>query len=233
MTVALSDTALLCDLLSGCDLGDAAASSAATGGYFTARKPWAATINTLANALYAVFAANGAAWGEEMRQARLPFCLPFLYFLFHPTEPSISRRFVHSFSFSQACFDYLKLGGVYAGGPISLLSGLNPRPAVLVAHFFGVALYGVGRLLLPVPTPRSLWLARAQIRAVSLSLFSHAGMSRLSIGCAPAHRRGGHHPAHHPRGGRAGRVLPKHFGHSSWRRTPQVKNSMIRLIRHS
>ena len=58
----------------------------------------------------------------------------------------------------QACFDYLRLGGVYANGPISLLSGLNPRPSVLVAHFFMVALYGVGRLLLPVPTPRNAWL---------------------------------------------------------------------------
>ena len=47
----------------------------------------------------------------------------------------------------QACFDYLRLGGVYAQGPISLLSGLNPRPFVLVAHFFMVAIYGV-RLLL-------------------------------------------------------------------------------------
>ena len=82
----------------------------------------------------------------------------------------------------QACFDYLRLGGIYAQGPISLLSGLNPRPFILVAHFFMVALYGVrqrggagacwcrphalrslgaqvGRLLLPVPTPRGLYMA--------------------------------------------------------------------------
>ena len=85
----------------------------------------------------------------------------------------------------QACFDYLRLGGIYAQGPISLLSGLNPRPAILVAHFFMVALYGVrvkirrqhdagdtrltrplprtpaqvGRLLLPVPTPRGIYMA--------------------------------------------------------------------------
>lgn len=42
-------------------------------------------------------------------------------------------------------------------GPVSLLSGLNPRPSVLVAHFFMVAVYGVGRLLLPRPTCRGLW----------------------------------------------------------------------------
>lgn len=32
-----------------------------------------------------------------------------------------------------------------AAGPVSLLSGLNPRPSVLVTHFFMVALFGVGR----------------------------------------------------------------------------------------
>lgn len=55
----------------------------------------------------------------------------------------------------QACFDYLRLGGWYSAGPVSLLSGLNPRPSVLVMHFFAVAIFGVGRLLLPRPTLRS------------------------------------------------------------------------------
>lgn len=58
----------------------------------------------------------------------------------------------------QACFDYLSLGGIYSSGPISLLSGLNPRPSVLVAHFFMVALYGVGRLLTPRPTFKGIWM---------------------------------------------------------------------------
>jgi len=52
----------------------------------------------------------------------------------------------------QACFEYLKLGGIYSSGPISLLSGLAPKPSLLVMHFFMVALYGVGRLLRPRPT---------------------------------------------------------------------------------
>ncbi len=38
----------------------------------------------------------------------------------------------------QACFDYLSLGGIYSSGPVSLLSGLNPRPQILVMHFFMV-----------------------------------------------------------------------------------------------
>ena len=50
----------------------------------------------------------------------------------------------------QACFDYLRLGGIYAQGPISLLSGLNQRPSVLVIHFFMVALYGVSCIILPI-----------------------------------------------------------------------------------
>jgi squalene monooxygenase len=54
----------------------------------------------------------------------------------------------------QACFDYLAKGGSCASGPVSLLSGLNPSPSMLVMHFFSVALFGVGRLLRPRPTFR-------------------------------------------------------------------------------
>ena len=45
-----------------------------------------------------------------------------------------------------------------AAGPVSLLSGLNPRPSVLVMHFAMVALFGVGRLIFPRPTLRGVWL---------------------------------------------------------------------------
>ena len=58
----------------------------------------------------------------------------------------------------QACFDYLSLGGVFSSGPVALLSGLNPRPSSLVLHFFAVAVYGVGRLLIPFPSPSRMWL---------------------------------------------------------------------------
>ncbi|KAJ0103318.1 hypothetical protein Patl1_04845 [Pistacia atlantica] len=56
----------------------------------------------------------------------------------------------------QACFDYLSLGGGFTNGPIAILSGLNPRPLSLVGHFFAVAIYGVGRLLLPFPSPKRM-----------------------------------------------------------------------------
>lgn len=58
----------------------------------------------------------------------------------------------------EACFDYLSLGGVFSNGPLALLSGLNPCPLSLVLHFFAVAIYAVGRLLLPFPSPKRMWI---------------------------------------------------------------------------
>jgi len=57
----------------------------------------------------------------------------------------------------EACYEYLSMGGMYAAGPVGLLSGLTPRPSVLVVHFFMVAFYGVKNLLLPFPTPARLY----------------------------------------------------------------------------
>ncbi|KAF2324991.1 hypothetical protein GH714_022106 [Hevea brasiliensis] len=71
----------------------------------------------------------------------------------------------------QACFDYLSLGGVFSTGPISLLSGLNPRPLSLVVHFFAVAIYGVGRLLLPFPSPHRFWIGARLISGASGIIF--------------------------------------------------------------
>nr|GLL48189.1 squalene monooxygenase-like [Ipomoea trifida] len=67
----------------------------------------------------------------------------------------------------QACFDYLSLGGVFSNGPVSLLSGLNPRPLSLVCHFFAVAIYGVGRLLLPFPSLKRMWIGARLISSAS------------------------------------------------------------------
>ncbi|XP_075478597.1 squalene monooxygenase SE1-like [Primulina tabacum] len=126
MTVALSDVAVLRDLLRPVeDFSDAAALTKHLESFYTLRKPVASTINTLAGALYKVFCPAPDQASKEMREA---------------------------------CFDYLSLGGMYSQGPIALLSGLNPRPMSLVTHFFAVALYGVGRLLLPFPSPKRLML---------------------------------------------------------------------------
>ncbi|PWA96591.1 squalene epoxidase, FAD/NAD(P)-binding domain protein [Artemisia annua] len=71
----------------------------------------------------------------------------------------------------EACFDYLSLGGIFSNGPVSLLSGLNPRPLSLVVHFFAVAIYGVGRLLLSFPSPKRMWIGARLISSASGIIF--------------------------------------------------------------
>ncbi|KAK7246664.1 hypothetical protein RIF29_41534 [Crotalaria pallida] len=71
----------------------------------------------------------------------------------------------------EACFDYLSLGGVFSEGPIALLSGLNPRPLSLVLHFFAVAIYGVGRLFIPFPSPKRIWIGARLISGASGIIF--------------------------------------------------------------
>ncbi|XP_013743641.2 squalene epoxidase 3 [Brassica napus] len=71
----------------------------------------------------------------------------------------------------EACFDYLSLGGVCSSGPVALLSGLNPRPLSLVLHFFAVAIYAVGRLMLPFPSIKSFWLGARVISSASGIIF--------------------------------------------------------------
>lgn len=80
----------------------------------------------------------------------------------------------------QACFDYLSLGGVFSSGPVSLLSGLNPRPLSLVCHFFAVAIYGVGRLLLPFPSPKRMWIGARLISVSSTHVTSISKTSSIS-----------------------------------------------------
>ena len=53
----------------------------------------------------------------------------------------------------EACIDYLSLGGANSAGPVGLLSGLTPKPEILVTHFFLVALYAMRKAVLPFPTP--------------------------------------------------------------------------------
>ncbi|XP_041020502.1 squalene epoxidase 3-like [Juglans microcarpa x Juglans regia] len=71
----------------------------------------------------------------------------------------------------QACFDYLSLGGIFSTGLVALFAGLNPRPLNLVLHFFAVAIYGVGRLLLPFPSPKGMWIGARLISSASSIIF--------------------------------------------------------------
>ena len=53
-----------------------------------------------------------------------------------------------------ACFQYLKQGGTYAEQPVSILSAVSRDVNMLIRHFFAVAVFGMGKLLLPLPTPQ-------------------------------------------------------------------------------
>ncbi|KAE8727273.1 Squalene epoxidase 2 [Hibiscus syriacus] len=74
-------------------------------------------------------------------------------------------------SMQQTCFGYLRLGGVFANGLSAMLSGLCPRPSSLAFHFSAMAIYGVGQLLLPFPTPKRLWNGAKLLWVASSVLF--------------------------------------------------------------
>ncbi|KAB2088167.1 hypothetical protein ES319_A04G156000v1 [Gossypium barbadense] len=70
----------------------------------------------------------------------------------------------------QTLLGYLKLGGFFSSGVAAMLSGLCPRPLSLAFHFFVMAIYGVGQLLLPFPSPKRL-LDGAKLLWVASSVF--------------------------------------------------------------
>ena len=80
-----------------------------------------------------------------------------------------------------ACFDYLSLGGTCSTGPVALLSGLDPNPMSLVLHFFAVAVYGVGRLLGPFPSPKKLWIGAKLILVCTLNVVFKLSSLTLSM----------------------------------------------------
>lgn len=59
-----------------------------------------------------------------------------LYRLFSAQTPELKIL-------QNGCFAYFGRGGECVRGPVSLLSGLLPRPGVLFMHFFSVAFYGI------------------------------------------------------------------------------------------
>ena len=129
MTVALCDAVLLSRLLSpdACpSLADTHAVTALTRSFHWHRKPLASTINILAQALYALFAATAPT-----------------------TDPNPSKPLTRSTAFTPlralqcGCFAYFRLGGVCISGPVSLLAGIRRHPLLLLYHFFAVALYSM------------------------------------------------------------------------------------------
>ncbi|VVT53603.1 uncharacterized protein SAPINGB_P003657 [Magnusiomyces paraingens] len=114
MTVALNDVDLLRTLLRDTagtlDWADwDAVQAQVLEPFYWRRKNLGAVVNILAQALYALFAANS----ED------------LYVL------------------QRGCFRYFERGGACVADPVSLLSGILPRPLVLFNHFFAVAFYAI------------------------------------------------------------------------------------------
>lgn len=143
MTVAFKDIVLLRDLLDPATLpsfGDTKAVLKRFRTFHWRRKTMgSSTINILAMALYALFAADGM---SQTLKSHLP-SPPVPYILFYiasqltpPTDPQLQ-------ALQNGCFRYFQLGGNCIDGPVGLLSGLIAQPIVLIYHFFIVALYGM------------------------------------------------------------------------------------------
>lgn len=79
----------------------------------------------------------------------------------------------------QASVDYLGRGGIYTSGAMALLSGLNPRPSSLIFHFLAMAVFGVGRLLLPFPSPKRLWIGAKLIWVRAFSIIKAEGVRQM------------------------------------------------------
>uniref|UniRef100_A0A7S0T6U4 Squalene monooxygenase n=1 Tax=Erythrolobus madagascarensis TaxID=708628 RepID=A0A7S0T6U4_9RHOD len=141
MTVALSDVKLIQQLFFDIAKKASPDSSTVWSGerdvsrairqFYTRRRPRSSTINILADALYAVFCGAGGGGAQPLTIAE---------------ERAMDDM-------RDACFEYLGRGGRCSTDPIRMLGGLEPRPMLLLAHFFAVALYGCGRALFPFPTP--------------------------------------------------------------------------------
>ncbi|KAL5988309.1 Squalene monooxygenase SE2 [Asimina triloba] len=152
MTVALSDVVVLHNLLKPLrDLNDASSLCEYLESFYTLRK-----FANLADLSKAIVKDIGVT--KNLNESAL-----YKVFCASPDQAMKEMR--------QACFDYLSLGGVFSSGPAALLSGLNPRPLSLVGHFFAVAVYGTGRLLLKYPFPKSLWIGARLLSGASSIIF--------------------------------------------------------------
>lgn len=81
-----------------------------------------------------------------------------LYTLFCAQEPALQDM-------RDACVAYISSGGRMTHDPMGMLGGLKPSRFLLVGHFFAVALFGCGRVMLPYPTPQRVWRAWTIFRA--------------------------------------------------------------------
>ncbi len=65
---------------------------------------------------------------------------------------------------SQATFEYLKRGGQFASGPMSILAGVSRNRHFLLLHFVAVALHGMLHNLLPIPTVSGIKMSHSMLK---------------------------------------------------------------------
>jgi squalene monooxygenase len=75
-----------------------------------------------------------------------------LYAIFAPGAKDPMRSYMR-----QATFNYFKLGGICATGPVGLLAGLTQSYYILLTHFFSVAIVGCFYQCFPIPSPAAIW----------------------------------------------------------------------------
>lgn len=164
VTVALSDIVILRDLLRPLqDLDDTAAICKYLESFYTLRKV-CHTLQFFTKRIGFQLTGLETITSLQPLASTINILAGSLYKVFCASTDPARMEMRH------ACFDYLSLGGAFSSGPMSLLSGLNPRPLSLVFHFFAVAVYGVGRLLLSFPSPKRLWLGVQLIYVCRLRL---------------------------------------------------------------
>ncbi|GFP78875.1 squalene monooxygenase [Phtheirospermum japonicum] len=71
----------------------------------------------------------------------------------------------------EALFGYLSIAGFCSKGPVSLLNGRNLHPLNLLLNSSACAIYAVGRLFIPYPTPKRLWSGVRLISGASAIIF--------------------------------------------------------------
>lgn len=75
-------------------------------------------------------------WSRKPLASVINILAQALYSLFGADDEALSVL-------REGCFKYFEMGGECVAGPVGLLSGLRPRPTLLVYHFFKVALFSI------------------------------------------------------------------------------------------